>query len=156
LTGKFGSYQFDFVCKIELETDALGQIKTFMPQAKYKHKNGSSLHAYGAGPFCGFQISKNLTKGGVFLLTVDDIPHYVGRCENLSRLFNSQIGKISPAACYENGEPTNCRINNLIYKATQENLHIKLWLLPTTNKRHEIKSELIHLLGTKDRWNRTN
>jgi hypothetical protein len=33
---------------------------------------------------------------GVYILTVNSDPHYVGECVNLSRRFNGDYGNISP------------------------------------------------------------
>lgn len=111
------------------------------------------LHAYGNGPFCKFRIPREHHQEGVYILTVDDQPYYVGECVDLTDRYNNGYGNISPRNCYEGGQRTNCRINNLILKTVQAGHQIDLWFF-ATDKREVIETQLIGALNVRDRWNR--
>jgi hypothetical protein len=150
-TKDFGRYSFVRVCSIEPDRNPAGEIQQYMPQARYEKRNVVPLNAYGEGPFCGFRIPNNLRHEGVYVLTVDGAPRYVGECVNLSSRYNTGYGNISPKNCYEGGQPTNCRVNTLVYEAAKEDTLIELWFLETP-KRKAIEDELIQRLNPA--WNR--
>lgn len=149
----FGNYVFTHVCHIEPERDEAGTIRTYMPQANYLKRELAKLHGYGAGPFCRFRIPKQFSASGVYILTVDDQPVYVGECLHLSKRYNAGYGHISPRNCYVGGRMTNCRVNTLIYNAACAGRRIDLWFLETAD-RFAIETELIHGLNACQQWNR--
>jgi hypothetical protein len=149
----FGAYEYEFVCKIEPERDEYNEIKLFMPQDDYLKRELSKLHAYGSGPFCRFRIPTTIRFEGVYILTVDEVPYYVGECVDLSKRYNVGYGQNSPRNCYAGGQATNCRLNNLIYQATTLSQQIDLWFLETT-ERHAVERTLIRELNTRARWDR--
>ncbi len=151
---QFGKYNFDFIATIQPLTEN-GKIKLFMPQSRYNNKRNLQLNAYGNGPFCKFKIPRNHTTSGVYVLTVDNIPHYVGECENLSKRYNMGYGNISPKNCFKGGQSTNCRINNLVYRTTSSGSEIQLWFY-TTHEYKSVESELIKSLNVRGLWNRKN
>src|SRR5687768_9568933 len=120
----FGDYLFVHICEIKLERDDTQTIKVNLPQERYTKKDEVSLHAFGIGPFCKFRIPNKLNFSGVYILTLNDLPAYIGECLNLSKRYNMGYGNISPRNCYQGGQPTNCRINNLICEAVQSGQQI--------------------------------
>jgi hypothetical protein len=62
-------------------------------------------------------------------------------------------GQISPRNCYIGGQPTNCRLNHLIYLASKDGKKVDLWFMPTGD-RFAIEAALIQQLQTRQRWNR--
>lgn len=150
----FSKYNFDFITNIQPVTEN-GIIKTFMPQSRYNNKKKLPLNRHDEGPFCKFKIPRNLTKSGVYILTVDSIPHYVGESQNLSKRYNMGYGNISPKNCFKGGQSTNCRINNLIYSTISAGSQIKLWFYETA-KYKSVETELIQSLTVRDRWNLTD
>jgi hypothetical protein len=113
--------------EIEPTRDAAGAIWPFMPQSRYLNARGLPLNNYGAGPFCNFTIPRHYRTSGVYLLTADNELRYVGECANLSARFNAGYGDISPKNCFRGGQETNCRLNNLVYRATAAGEKISLW-----------------------------
>ena len=87
------------------------------------------------------------------MILLDEKPKYVGECEDLAKRWNMGYGNISPRNCFIGGQPTNCRINNLILCAYKAGSEIKLLFYPTDN-RFEIESFFIK--GLTPEWNRSN
>jgi hypothetical protein len=88
---------------------------------------------------------------GVYAVTVDDGIVYVGECQNLSERFNARgYGTISPRNCFEDGQPTNCRINALILQGAKQGSRIELWFHQTT-ERKPVEAEIISRL--RPPWN---
>jgi hypothetical protein len=150
-TKTWGNHTFEKVCIIRLERDGAGNVREFTPQAQYRNRKGLPLNPYGHGPFCKFRIPNDQRFAGVYVLTVDQQAIYVGECINLSSRYNKGYGTISPRNCYSGGQLTNCRINNMVYKATKAGQQIELWFCRTDNRK-DIESELINTLSPK--WNR--
>ena len=98
-----------------------------MPQSRYAKADIKRLNPHGTGPFCRF-ITVGLPPGpGVYALTVDGVPTYVGKADNLARRWGPQgYGAISPANCYDGGQPTNCRINHQIFNAARAGWRIEV------------------------------
>ena len=142
---------FEHVCDIEPARDTDGSVRQFMPQDRYQNERNLPLNRYGAGPFCKFQIPKRFQAGGVYVLTIDDEIRYVGECANLSSRFNAGYGNISPKNCYKGGQETNCRLNNLIYRAAQARERISLWFFQTTAYK-SVEASLRTALNAN--WNR--
>jgi hypothetical protein len=85
-----------------------------------------------------------------------DADLYVGQCENLEiRWGMTGYGGISPRNCYQGGQQTNCRINNLIYRETKVGVELRLWfhlLKGDKQKRLAVEKRLIAAL--QPTWNR--
>src|SRR5712692_978041 len=126
MTRTFWKHIFSKVASLKPDCEPNGGITEFMPQSKYKHKEDSSLHKYGRGPFCRFRITKDLPFQGVYILTENGNIAYIGECEDLSDRINMGYGQISPRNCYEGGQRTNCKINTLIFRATHGDKEIDL------------------------------
>jgi len=143
---------FQYVCEIIPELDENGMPNEYMPQSRYKSSSTIPLHKYGNGPFCRFKIPKEYKKTGVYVISVDENPVYVGECKDLEVRFRMGYGNISPRNCFKGGQPTNCRINNLILERYNDGSRIIL-LFSETGDRFNIESILIKELNPK--WNKT-
>ena len=122
-----------------------------MPQARYKNLRNLPLNTYGARPLCKFKIPNTCRVSGAYILCLDDAPHYVGECVNLSARFNAGYGNISPKNCFKGGQETNCRVNHLVYAAARDGKRISLWFFFTADyKQMEavLRSSLVLV------WNR--
>jgi len=132
---KIGEYEFSYVGDLEPVREPGGNIRQFLPQDRYVNARGIPLNQYGAGPFCKFRIPNHLKKKGVYLLTIDGEIRYVGECANLSARFNAGYGNISPRNCFQGGQETNCRLNNLVYVAAAAGERISLWFFQTADHK---------------------
>ncbi len=144
-------YSFRYICNINPDKDKNGRVEEFLPQNRYFNKRDLRIHRYGAGPFCQFRISGNLLYAGVYFITLNEKIVYVGECQNLLERFNVRgYGTISPRNCFKGGQPTNCKINNLVLQSGKEDRNIELWFYPT-DERKEIEAKLI--LRLQPPWN---
>ena len=144
-------FSFALICKIEVERDASGKIIEHMPQERYYKADKSLLNRYGHGPFVKFKIPRNLDHSGVYVLTVNGEPKYVGEAADLSKRYNMGYGNISPKNCYKGGQETNCRLNHAIYRAVADGGAVELWFMPTADyKAIEMQLRFRHRLE----WNR--
>ncbi len=149
----FADFTFVHIGRIMPEMDETNGIRAYSPQTQYRKRTVQALHAYGAGPFCRFRIPKQYGTEGVYVLTVEDDAVYVGECQHLSKRYNVGYGQISPRNCYQGGQSTNCRLNNLIYQATKQLQRVDLWFLETSD-RLGVERMLIQKLSTRRLWNR--
>ena len=151
MTRDFLGYQFRFVVPIEPRRDSDGKVVEHMPQSRYRNLKGLPLNKHGAGPFCEFRIPGNLPFRGVYALTVGGQVTYIGICQNLSERFNSRgYGSIQPKNCFQGGQSTNCKVNNLVLQEAMRGHRLKLWFLETGNGK-SIESRLIH--ASQPTWN---
>ena len=119
---------FRFVCNIDPERDADGNIQEFMPQARYKGAGVARLNPQGAGPFCRFKIPREWQFPGVYAVTVSDRITYIGESMNLAvRWGLGHYGSIQPKNCYVGGQSTNCKLNSRILVACREGYPVQLW-----------------------------
>jgi hypothetical protein len=125
--------EFEHVTDIAPARDAHGAVQQFHPQSRYRNDRGLPLNKYGVGPFCKFKISRKYQHSGVYILTINDEPFYVGECSNLAARFNTGYGNISPKNCFKGGQETNCRLNNLVYSATRDSKKTSIWFFQTAN-----------------------
>ena len=145
-------YRFDFICSIDPQRNPEGGIVEHFPQDRYENAQNLPLNRYGEGPFCKFSIPPSLAQAGVYVLTAEGEPRYVGECQNLSRRFNMGYGNISPRNCYTGGQETNCRLNNLILESLRVGEMIDLWFHPTDDYK---RVEQALLASRPFPWNRT-
>ena len=75
----------------------------------------------------------------------------MGEYANRSARFNAGYGNISPRNCFERGQVTNCRMNDLIYTAAQAGQRIALWFLKTVDYK-SVEASLRSALNPA--WNR--
>ena len=139
-------YTFKSICLIEPEVDDLGMVIKYMPQSRYHKRELVPLNKHGKGPFCKFRIDKSLLVEGVYIICLNDEPVYIGECLNISNRFNNGFGQISPKNCYRNGQSTNCKVNNFIFKESVRGSTIEL-MFHATNDRKIVETELINKLN---------
>lgn len=124
----FAGMTFQSVGAIDPERDASGSIRQFMPQSRYAKAEATPLNPNGAGPFCRFHIAQGINAPGVYVLTLDGVPVYAGKCESLAKRWGTaQYGAISPKNCFVGGQSTNCKINNRVLRHTQAGGSLELW-----------------------------
>jgi hypothetical protein len=153
---EFSGHDFDFIARIEPERDSSGAIREFMPQSHYRNIKNLPLNRHGSGPFCQFRIRSNLPLVGVYVVTVNGEVAYVGECQNLSERFNARgYGTIHPRNCFEGGQPTNCKINNLMLQESKLGRKLELWFRETDDRK-SLEAKLIRELrppwNTQLRW----
>jgi hypothetical protein len=103
---------FVLVGSLELERDEDGRPRELLPQSLYAKAATKPLNRHGAGPFCRFRLAEPPTSAGVYVLTENRDPVYVGICEDFSRRWGQTgYGSISPVNCFVGGQSTNCKIN---------------------------------------------
>ncbi|MBC6437408.1 MAG: hypothetical protein GDA52_04560 [Rhodobacteraceae bacterium] len=96
--------------RIVLCSNADGTPKEYRPQERYKNAKRLSLHRYGHGPFCKFSMAKGLDRPGLYILTADDKPVYVGECIDVSKRWGPNgYGNIAPRNCYAGGQQTTSK-----------------------------------------------
>src|SRR5438876_992068 len=106
----WGGVSFARVASLDPKRGPDGSPLELMPQSRYAKAAESQLHAHGAGPFCKFAIPWSLSGAGVYIITLDGRPVYVGECRHLAQRFNMGYGTIQPKNCYVGGQSTNCRV----------------------------------------------
>ena len=67
---------------------------------------------------------------------------YIGECIDLSNRFNYGYGHIAPRACFEGGQPTNCKINHHVLWLAEKGRKVQLWFRRTRHHKH-IERELL-------------
>lgn len=153
---QIGEYQFTQVGSIEPEHLEDGSVKPFHPQARFNNERGIALHNYGAGPFCKFRIARGIKAAGIYIVTQDEAPVYVGQAINLDKRWSSNgYGGISPRNCFHGGQQTNCRLNNLIFEAKINGRDLTLWFHETANDKTVLDSIERHVMAlAQPIWNK--
>ena len=132
---RFGGFRFSYVGPILPERDSRGELIGELPQSRFSNNRNLSLSRYGVGPFCRFRVAQGWKCTGVYVLTRGDDVCYVGEAQDLERRWGPMgYGHISPRACYEGGQDTNCRINNLLYSESKTGGRFQLWFHPIEGK----------------------
>jgi len=67
---------------------------------------------------------------------------YIGETVDLYKRFNTGYGNISPKNCYQGGQPTNCKINNLILNKYLNNEITSVYFVHTSDYKRIEKSVL--------------
>ena len=132
-------YRFKLIQSLIPETDEQGRAIKFYPQEMYRYKNNKKLLKQGTGAFCRFSIIAE-EAAGVYLLTDGDRNIlYIGETRNLQQRFNNSrfgsYGFITPAACYEGGQSTNCKINHLVLKHFEVVDPLRLYFMETADHK---------------------
>ena len=110
------------------------------------------LNRYGHLPFCSFPTPDLPRTSGVYVLTVDDEPVYVGKAQDLRQAWSGTgFARIFPANCFKKteatnqGQSTNCKVNHRIMGVAREERPIHLWIHETAD-RHSLRDLLIEKL----------
>jgi hypothetical protein len=130
----WASVTFHVVCAIEALRDAAGRVLEDTPHVRYQNAASHRRLADGAGPFCAFRIPRTLSDAGVYVITEDDRPAYVGEAQDLAHQFNNGYGIISPRNCFVGGQATNVRVNRLVLEATKRGASLALWFAPCAER----------------------
>ena len=120
-----------FVCvaRIQPETGEDGTPWTDMPQKRYAKAAQKRLNRHGAGPFCRFDVSGLPDASGIYAVTLNRRPVYVGIGKSLKQRWGPQgYGRISPRNCYVGGQSTNCKVNHAILQGVQHKQAVDLWI----------------------------
>lgn len=153
---RYAGLSFQFVGPIRPQRDRRGEVIGELPQSRFRNERNLRLHKYGHGPFCRFRVAEGWQRSGVYVLSTQNSPLYVGECENLEKRWGSMgYGNISPRNCYTGGQETNCRINNLIYKGAITGAEFDLWFHQVTGDKQArlaVESKLVAALQPP--WNR--
>lgn len=144
--------EFADLGELLIERDSNGSPIEFTPQARYGKAEESSLHRYGAGKFCKFRVTGLPGSSGVYLLASDGTVVYVGRAVNLQKRFSMGYGNISPKNCYQGGQQTNCRINQLVLQAAKQGKSLRIFIHECQDQESFEARLIAHL---KPEWNRT-
>jgi len=144
--------QFKDLGQVVLELNEEGSPREFAPQLRYAKANSFKLHKYGEGNYCKFRVAGLPQTSGVYIFSVDGNAVYVGKAANLFKRFYMGYGNISPKNCYEGGQQTNCRINQLVL-AVSGTVGVPHILIHECADHDSFESSLIAVL--KPRWNLT-
>jgi hypothetical protein len=158
LQRKFAGLPFVLVGSIQLERDGDGNVVQYLPQSRYANRDNLQLNPYGHGPFCRFRIARGREwqQSGVYVLTRGASPIYVGETVDLERRWGSNgFGGISPRNCFQRGQPTNCRLNNLILTGSKSGSQFDLWFYPIDGDKHaRLDVERLLVARLNPSWNR--
>ena len=106
---------------------------------------------YGAGAFCRFSVEADEV-AGVYALTDEKFQVlYIGETCNLYQRFNNKsygsYGFITPAACYEGGQSTNCKINQLVLRYFEKGNPLRLYFMESEFYK-QVERELLQCFKT--------
>lgn len=145
-------FRFTAPVRITPEKTANDRVWAYMPQSRYAKAAVKPLNRHGGGPFCRFMASGLPSASGVYALTINGVPTYVGKADNLAQRWGTQgYGAISPANCFAGGQPTNCRINHEILNAARARRRIEVWI---REERQPNRLETRLLRALRPRWNK--
>ena len=154
-TLSLGGIRFTTSVEIAPEKAPNGRVRAHMPQSRYQKADAKPLNPHGAGPFCRFMAAEQAElpqAPGVYVLTIDGAPTYVGKAHNLAQRWGPQgYGTISPANCFIGGQSTNCRINHEIFKAARADQFIQVWARQERDDPSHMETRLIRALQPP--WN---
>jgi hypothetical protein len=150
---RIGPIAFAWVAGLRPELDQYGRPAEFTP---YK-QDGSArhLHASGAGPFCRIRLSGIGNFAGVYMITINRKPVYVGVTVGLSDRFGPRgYGTIYARNCYPGGQSTNCHVNGELLAAAKEGRLADLWFLPIPEVHRRAHIEQATISYLQPIWNR--
>ena len=113
------------------------------------------LNSSGDLNYCHFTMEEpRLSKlRGLYAFKAEAEVKYIGRClDTFSRRINQGYGRIDPKNCFIDGQPVNCRINNLVLSHISS---FELFLLPHPGNPSEISDLEKKLIAKyKPEWNK--
>ena len=154
----FAGLAFSLVGLIRPERDVDDNVVEYLPQSRYANRDNLKLNPYGHGPFCRFKIARGREwrRSGIYVLTCGGSPIYVGETVDMERRWGSNgYGSISPRNCFQRGQPTNCRLNNLILQGAKSGRVFDLWFHPIDGgKQDRLDVERMLVAHLNPSWNR--
>ena len=161
-----GGTELQFISPLIPEVDGLGKIIEEQPAPRYRNVKGLPLNKYGNGPFCRFKILACSTKAatalhaiGVYAILSDsNTVLYIGKCtghtSTLGKRFDYGYGAIQPRNCYQGGQSTNCRINNLVLNEVKRGKRLSVFFHKTLagSEASALEATLIRQM-CKPPWN---
>ena len=114
-----GGYEFVHGSVIDVRRAEDGAPVVDYPSVRYDNAMNLKLNKYGAGPFVFLRLSPLPTAQGVYAVVADgEGVAYVGQASDTIRTrWQMGYATIQPRNCFQGGQSTNCRLNNLIYGA---------------------------------------
>ncbi len=144
---KIGKYDFEYIETIEpIRENSV--IAVFEPQSKYKNVKKLSIHEFGRGNFCKFKLQNAKDVSGVYAWIINNEVIYIGEAVNFRKRFNMGYGIISPRNCFEGGQKTNCKMNNVVYKTYKNGQQIEIYFFETKDYK-AVEKELLLNITTK-------
>lgn len=123
-------HRFRLLQRLIPQTNADDEVFRDYPHERYNNEKNHKLLHHGKGPFCRFSIHE-WALPGVYLWVVDDTIIYIGETENLQKRFNAGYGLISPRKCFEGGQHTNCKMNNVLLSLHEQGKAVELYFYQT-------------------------
>jgi hypothetical protein len=147
------SRPFEHIASVNVETDEDDVVEIHMPQKRYSNDDGDDLLEDGWGPFCEVKIDEIDYDGpATYIFTVDGEIRYIGQTTTLSNIRN-YYKRIQPSSCFEDGNPTFCRINNRIFDSKRRNKDVAVWANKGGQFKSELKKEHERREGQEPPWN---
>jgi hypothetical protein len=149
------THSFEFVDVISVKRNEKDLIEIKMPQSRYEKSDEYPVHRYGWGPFCEFSVdtSDYIESEGVYIFTAGYEIKYVGETVDIHNRIRPGYGNISPKNCFEGGQQTSCRINNLVFQTVRNGNQVALWIEETHNRKNR-EAELIEQCDPP--WNKAS
>ncbi len=93
--------------------------------------------------YCFFHVSFP-QKEGIYLWVLNNEIEYIGNSVNIYKQFNTGFGNISKRNCENDGQSTNCRINNAVYSEFLNNNQFLIYFCEIENSKNWKKILLNH------------
>lgn len=163
--GSVGAYEIEG-CNRKTYTFCVHEIEilgTNIDMTKHTRWNPNrTLNAYGNALFCNFRIdrrNRHLVEKGLYCFIVNGDLKYVGKTDSsYDERVNRGYGQISPRSCYQNGNLTDCHINNCINKEITAGNEVLIGFYvmndASPNEIRALESELIEVNRLKEKWNK--
>ena len=150
---QIGKYDFVLGSVIEVRRDEHREPVLSFPSMRYNNHRNLKLNQYGNGPFVFLQLSQLPAAQGVYAVVADsrDVLYVGQSADTIRTRWKMGYASIQPRNCFEGGQPTNCRVNNLIYQALMDGRRLELYVI-TTDDFDAIERDLI--LRLQPNWNR--
>lgn len=97
--------------------------------------------------YCFFNVSFP-KKEGMYLWVLHNEIQYIGNSVNINKQFNAGFGHISKRNCENDGQSTNCRLNNAVYSEYLNNNKFDIYFCEIENSKKN-KSLLLRYYSTK-------
>ena len=143
-TMNIGGHLFSLGSAIEVRRNQDGTPVLNFPSQRYDNVRKLRLNKHGEGPFVFLRLATLPAEQGVYAVVASDGQVlYIGQtADTIRNRWQMGYATIQPRNCFEGGQSTNCRVNNLIYRAINEGRHLELYII-VTPEFDAIERELI-------------